>query len=168
MRSGGGKIKGAEFERSVCKALSLWISSGKDEGLFWRSAMSGGRSTVAHAKGKHLATQAGDISAVGEAGMPFIATYVVECKTYKTLDYHGLVTGKGKLVEFWHAVRAEAVRYDKLPILIARQNQHKTIVCLDKYGLSRLLSFRASLTLPHLDMNIVLFDEFLKTAKVPK
>jgi len=47
MRKGGGKAKGASFERDICRRLSLWVSAGKQEDVFWRSAMSGGRSTVA-------------------------------------------------------------------------------------------------------------------------
>jgi hypothetical protein len=51
MRKGGGKQKGSQFERDVCRELSLWVSHGKQEDVYWRSAMSGGRSTVAALKG---------------------------------------------------------------------------------------------------------------------
>ena len=46
MRKGGGKEKGSSFERLVCKRMSMWLSKGERDDLFWRSAMSGGRATV--------------------------------------------------------------------------------------------------------------------------
>ena len=55
MRKGGGKAKGSSFERLICKELSLWITGGEHQDVFWRSAMSGGRSTVAMKKGDKLA-----------------------------------------------------------------------------------------------------------------
>ena len=38
MRKGGGKGKGGNFEREICKALSLWVSKGLNVDLYWRSA----------------------------------------------------------------------------------------------------------------------------------
>ncbi len=166
MRKGGGKAKGAEFERGVCKSLSLWLSAGNDEGLLWRSAMSGGRSTVAFAKGRTLGASAGDISAVGEGGMPLIRLFTIECKTYRTLDYHGLINRRGKLVEFWAEVRKQAKRYNKEPILIAKQNQQPIIVCLTAKG-REVLDVKTLILVPYLNMRILLFEEFLKHAKVP-
>jgi hypothetical protein len=167
MRRGGGKSKGASFERDVCKALSLWISAGTAEDVFWRSAMSGGRSTVAAAKGKSLAQQAGDISAVSRIGAPFIETFYVECKFYRDLKFHGLMTGTGQLATFWGAAKTEAKRYEKLPILIAKQNQLPVIACLSHFGLEtlKLAPQRCVLTAPKLGMSVLLFDDFLKHAR---
>src|SRR5215216_6431446 len=38
--------KGPQWEREVCRALSLWVTNGERVDVFWRSAMSGGRATV--------------------------------------------------------------------------------------------------------------------------
>ena len=35
--------KGSEFEREMCKCLSLWWTDSKRDDVFWRSAQSGGR-----------------------------------------------------------------------------------------------------------------------------
>ena len=50
-KPGYGKQKGGEYERTVCKKLSLWVSNGTRDDIFWRSAMSGGRATLQRKKG---------------------------------------------------------------------------------------------------------------------
>lgn len=139
MRKGGGKAKGGEFERKVCRALSLWLSNNKNEDLFWRSAMSGGRATVGHKKGKLLANQSGDISAIHEQGHRLTNVFSVECKTYKSLNLGGLFYGgKSGLVAFWNTVVIDAGKYSKLPMLIAKENGRPELICLDSIG-ARLL-----------------------------
>lgn len=158
MRKGGGKNKGSSFERQICVALSRWVSEGKQDDAFWRSAMSGGRSTVAFAKGKRLAAQAGDISSIHPVGAKLTETFVLECKFYASLDYTGLLTGKGNLAKFWDILRGEGKRYSKLPFLIAKQNRQPTTVCLSSDG-ARLLGARTNKALlisPPL--NILIFD----------
>lgn len=169
MRSGGGKQKGASFERDVCRRLSLWVSNNKQEDVFWRSAMSGGRATVGHAKGKRMAAQAGDISCIHHTGSKFADLFTIECKFYRDLNYTGLITGKGHLVEFWHEAMLQGRRYSKHPMLIAKQNQYPPVVCLDKAGYLKLgLEGKACLMVPPLKMRVVLFDDFLKHAVRPK
>lgn len=119
---GMGKRKGSAFEREVCKKLSLWVSGGKNADLFWRSAMSGGRATVARKNGK-LVRQAGDVCAVTPEGHPFTDFWYIECKHYKTIDLgQFVVTYKGKLAEWWKKARREARAYGKEPMLIVKQN----------------------------------------------
>lgn len=169
MRKGGGKSKGASFERLVCKELSLWLSQGDQEDVLWRSAMSGGRSTVAHAKGKRMAAQAGDISSVHILGHLFIEKFFVECKNYSDLQLIGIFTDKGHLVKFWAEAKAQALRYKKLPMLVAKQNQYPTVVCLSREALGALnLKFECTLTAPKINLYVVKFDRFLKTALRPR
>lgn len=164
MRAGGGKQKGASFEREVCVLLSRWLTNGKQEDVFWRSAMSGGRATVAHAKGKRLASQVGDISCIHPIGQHFINTFAPECKFYADLEYKGLLVGKGKLLAFWAEINEQAKRYEKHPFLIARQNRMPTFVCLDKAGLQRLgLQFaRCTLISPVHDMYLIEVEKFVR------
>jgi hypothetical protein len=166
MKKGGGKQKGASFERDVCVKLSRWVSDGAADDIFWRSSMSGGRSTIAHAKGKRLAAQAGDISCIHPLGHLFMSKFVVECKFYKDLKYHGLLTGTGHLVEFWQTVKAEAKRYNKMPLMIAKQNQLPTVACLTLRGLTELgLKGTCVLIAPKGNLHAVLFDDYLKHAQ---
>jgi hypothetical protein len=163
VRRGGGKAKGASFERDVCKALSLWVSNGTQEDVYWRSAMSGGRSTVARAKGKRLAEQAGDITCIHRSGQSFADKFFMECKFYKDLQYTGLLTGKGNLVKFWSEASKQAKHYGKLPFMIAKQNQQPATVCLSREGM-RLLDLDPLISVPTLNLRIVLFDTFLQKA----
>lgn len=161
-----GKQKGASFERQICKDLSRWVSNGQREDLYWRSAMSGGRSTVAMKKGEKLSSQAGDISSVDPRGHALIEEFVIECKTYKTLNYESMIKGKGKLLEFWRIAKEEAFRYNKEPILIAKQNMYPIVACLTLKGVKRLGLLKAvKLKVYDESMYIVLWDDFL--AKAP-
>lgn len=165
VRKGGGKIKGAEFEREICKALSLWLSNGAAEDVLWRSAMSGGRATVARLKGKRLATQAGDISCINPIGHRFAAEFMIECKFYKDLQWHGLLANKGKLLEFWKVAKEEATRYSKQPLLIAKQNKMPIYACMTKKGTKMLgLETKCSMILPLTNLYVVLFDDFVRYA----
>lgn len=149
MRSGGGKAKGSQFERDACVLLSQWISNKAQEDIFWRAAMSGGRATVAHKKsGKLLSSQVGDISCVHPAGSRFISAFAVECKFYAVLNYEGLLTGKGKILQFWNEIKSQAKTHHKHPFMLARQNRMQTMVCLDING-------RKELEVPYKDMLLV-------------
>lgn len=124
MRKGGGKKKGASFEREICKALSLWVTNGKRGDVFWRSAMSGGRATIfADVR------QCGDICAVAPEGAPLVERFFIECKHYKDLQIaNWALTGKGHLADFWEETKEQAeihncsTRIDRRPLLIFRQN----------------------------------------------
>lgn len=167
MRKGGGKAKGASFERDICKNLSLWVSTGTAEDVFWRSAMSGGRSTVAAAKGKRLANQAGDISSVSPLGTGMVENFFMECKFYKDLNLKGILTKTGALVTFWTTCKHESQRYQKLPLLIAKQNQLPVVVCLNQSGLEALHLFQQQCVIvaPQLGLFVLLWERFLTDAR---
>lgn len=168
MKPGAGKRKGSAFERECCVKLSLWLSDGKVEDVLWRSASSGGRSTVALAKGKRLSAQAGDISCIHPLGARFIEKFFPECKDYADLNFVGLITGKGNLAAFWNEAKTQALNYEKWPILIAKQNRQPTIICLPWEGVVHL-GLTEQVILDHyvLGMRIVLFDDLLKHAQKP-
>lgn len=127
-----GKQKGAAFERSVCRHLSLWITKGKKEDVFWRSAMSGGRATLLHRKGKAAQNSAGDITATGEEGHTLTDQFYIECKCYRDLNILPFFFGndQGALCKFWAATILEASKHKKLPLLIAKQNSVPPFVVL--------------------------------------
>jgi len=154
-----GKSKGSAFERKTCKQLSLWVSNGKDEDLFWRSAMSGGRATVGAKTGKKLRRQAGDISATSEEGCKLTNMFFVECKHYADLNVLPFLLGRktGKLAGFWRVACREARKHDKQPMLIAKQNMFPTFVLVKPQQLpcSYLLRLKGQ-------CDIVTFDEMLK------
>lgn len=169
MRKGGGKSKGSSFERDICRRLSLWVSRGTQEDVFWRSAMSGGRSTVAHAKGKRLAAQAGDISCIHSIGEPFAKVFLAECKFYANLDYVGLLSGRGRIAQFWNETKTEATQYGKLPFLIAKQNRQPTTICLDSEGRTELkMPIQTVMGSETMNLHIYDADEFFLTVLPPR
>jgi|LakMenE18May11ns_1017448.scaffolds.fasta_scaffold9956568_3 hypothetical protein len=63
-----GHGKGGQFERDVCREISLWWSDGTNDDWFWRSSQSGGRATQRAKNGQTTINAAGDIAAqCGEA-----------------------------------------------------------------------------------------------------
>lgn len=138
MRPGGGKGKGSSFERLTCKQLSLWVTGGKKADCFWRSALSGGRATIAHRKGE-VVRQAGDITAVSAEGHALTNFWYIECKHYKNLDIDSFcLTGKGSLAKFWKVACREAAKHHREPMLIARQNRIKDLIVLRPHALKSL------------------------------
>lgn len=166
MKKGGGKQKGSEFERQVCKDLSMWISGGQRKDLFWRSAMSGGRATLALKKSESAVSQAGDVSAIDQLGYDFIKTYLVECKAYKNLNFHHMLSmSNGEFVTFWLKVKDDASLNRKQPMLIAKQNYIPTIVCVNETTydwVSEKLSCNPMLICPWLEAYIYLFSDILE------
>lgn len=136
-----GKQKGSAYERQICVKLSRWVSAGKNDDLFWRSAMSGGRATVSAKSGKKLNNQAGDICAVGPKGFILTATHYLECKFYKDLDLESFfLKGQGKLAAFWVEATKQAALHSKTPLLIAKQNRCSSLLVAPPNALQRLLS----------------------------
>jgi hypothetical protein len=124
--------------------------------------MSGGRSTVAMAKGDKLSAQVGDISSVHRLGHMFIDKFMVECKFYKTLNYESLIKGAGTLLGFWARAVKDAKDHDKLPMLIAKQNNYPIVVCLSRAGVRLFNVKKLKLRVYGVDLYIMLLDDFLK------
>lgn len=72
--------KGSDFERTVCKQLSLWWSGGSRDDIYWRSSQSGGRATQRSKKGKTTYGSYGDIASVDPIGEPLLKMFTIELK----------------------------------------------------------------------------------------
>jgi hypothetical protein len=149
------KQKGSAFERKICVALSLWVTDGQRKDVFWRSAMSGGRATV---RGLDV-RQAGDVCAVAPEGHAFCDQWYVECKHYKSLDFHCLLKGTGKLHKFWLDTAKKAIKRNKTPMLIARQNG--TPVVLATYEFVKL-SPRLTVSHGGDEFYVYRFDDYMQ------
>ena len=151
-----GKQKGGGFERDICKALSLWVSHGKNVDLFWRSAMSGGRATVA----KGTVRQAGDITAVALEGHILTDQFYVECKFLKNISLDSLLKLNGPLFEIWAKTVLEAAKYNRIPTLIFKQNHYPTVFCTTPAG-AELLQLSLPRSIRFMNMNIMRFDDVI-------
>jgi hypothetical protein len=116
--------KGQQFERDICRDLSLWVSRGKSKNLFWRSSQSGGRATTLRRKGENLSVHAGDICAIDKRGEQFIKYFFVETKFYHCLDLDMLCYAHltGRLKPMWRKCCQQAAHYQKVPLLIFKEN----------------------------------------------
>lgn len=123
------KVKGGEFERLICKRLSLWISEGKRDDLLWRSAMSGGRATVMKKKGKQVETQQGDISAIHPDGHKLTDRFIIECKNLHSLEFDRYLYGEGCLKLIWLKLLADGT--SRLPMLVMKEYRKPILVGLD-------------------------------------
>lgn len=130
--------KGADFERSVCTKLSLWVSGGLREDLFWRSAMSGGRANLAHrrARGANFKAQSGDITAVHPDGAPLLEVFLIECKFWEDLGLGPMCFKTyGKLGKAWEKTVDQAAEEERLPIMVVKQNRKHPLIILNGQGM---------------------------------
>lgn len=72
--------KGSEYERQICKELSIWWSGGKRDDIFYRTAGSGSRATVRAKKGRLTADSYGDVMSTHENGKPLTKITVISLK----------------------------------------------------------------------------------------
>lgn len=158
MKKGGGKGKGSAFERTICVALSQWVTKGRHKDVFWRSSMSGGRATI-HVKRGDKNRQAGDIAAVAAEGHDFTDTFFVECKHVRNLSIQGFfLTGTGPLAKFWNKVKRQARDHGKHPMIIARQNLYPTLLIT-----SRDVVVPGGWSSRSRDVRVALFDRMTQT-----
>ena len=156
--------KGSAFERRICNSLSLWVSDFSRKDIFWRSAMSGGRTTVHKKKGVILRAQAGDINAVHEMGFFLTNLFMMECKHYKDLGWLAALYGKNKVVvEFWLKLQSESNEFEKSPMLIAKQNNKADLVCFDRIGASICINNKIEplFIIPRIGMQAYLLRDLL-------
>lgn len=104
------KNKGGRFERSIAKLFENWTGY-----KFSRTPGSGGWAKAKDAMG--------DLVCVDEKhGHRF--PFSIECKFHKEINFEHVLLGnkKCKILEFWEQARRDAIRADKVPVLIMKYN----------------------------------------------
>lgn len=179
MRPGAGKRKGTEFERGVAKLLSLWMTHGTRDDVLWRSAISGGRTTIQQKKktkpslnknDSKLAHVGGDICAVHPLGAPFINTFFVELKFYRDLNLgRVLVEQDGLLIRFWRKACNQAAAVGKHPLLVFKENRGAITVGTTVHGFTSLgVEPRVTVCVPKIEtMYVFPFDVLLSCQAFP-
>lgn len=131
----GGKAKGGQFERDICRELSLWWTGGRRDDIYWRTSTSGGRATSRAKKGKKTHGQYGDIQATDPRGAPFLRLFTVELKRgYPQASPLELLDSPGKKsmwLEFLKQVKRDARRAGSpYWMLIHKRDRKETLVYL--------------------------------------
>lgn len=165
------KNKGSNFERIICKQLSLWISDNKNSNLLWRSSISGGRFTQGLKTNKNYKNQSGDICAIDEEGFKLTNLFSIECKHYRTLKFQDLIFEmKGNIFDFWGQTKKDAELTNKSPLLVAKANFHHPIIGFDKKTTRKIYWFIAKkidilAIFPKSSLIIFNFNEFIDKIK---
>lgn len=85
--------KGSQFEREICKVLSLWWSDQERDDLFWRTPGSGARATVRRKQGKQTTDATADLMATHKSAKPLTKSCLFEMKRGYS-DKHKIVKNK--------------------------------------------------------------------------
>lgn len=130
--------KGSQFERDICKSLSLWYTRRANDGVFWRTANSGGRATIRARQGKTTGDHCGDICAIDPAGESFLRLVALELKRgYNRSTFADLldVSPKAKRIPVyaeWIKQVKRSAKAARVPywLIIHRRDQRQAIVLL--------------------------------------
>lgn len=127
------KCKGSSFERWVSKELSLWISKGERQDLFWRTHSSGSLGTISK-----MRTEYGDIMAIHEDGKTFMQEWNIECRHGKVLNvkdllYAGVKKKKSSsIIQFIEEGRTNARLSRRKPLWIFKEQGGSVLCMMDK------------------------------------
>lgn len=147
----GVASKGSDFERQLCKQLSLWWTQDLDQprdDIYWRSSQSGGRATERAKKGKATYGSHGDIAFVDPLGSPLLKLFTIELKRGSS---HGI---PGDLLDFkadndkhqWVKCLKQTIRSAEAAgslgwMMICRRDHRKAVCFIDTPTFRRLHRF---------------------------
>jgi hypothetical protein len=136
-------MKGADFERTICKRLSLWWTYGDRDDVFWRSSQSGGRATIRHRKGKRTAGSYGDITALDPIGEPLTQLFTIELKRGRShgepgdlLDCSGSLNCHAFIKALRQARTAHETADSRSWLLISRRDRRQPVVFFPSWLIS--------------------------------
>lgn len=148
---GKGHGKGSEFERQLCKKLSMWWSNGTRDDLYWRSSMSGGRATIRGRQHKSTAGHYGDITSTDTVGRELTQLFVLEAKRgYQECSVGDLLDAGPRnkpMIEEWFQQAIHERELAQVPgwLLITRRNNRETVVFMPWDMFQLLCSYGAKL-----------------------
>jgi len=131
VKRGGGSNKGSSFERDICKQLSLWISKGTRDDIFWRTAGSGARATNRKRRGQTTCNSEGDMGCLDAEFSWFTDGILIECKRgYNSWRIDDLLlpkTTKDSVWAIWDRLDQDARESNKLPLLVLKQDRRPVL-----------------------------------------
>ena len=131
-RKGTGKNKGNAFERQISKELSLWISGGERDDIFWRSDSSGARFTQRMINNKMTENAVGDISYRDEQGKILLNRYIIELKRgYNDVKLLSIIWKDDDILHNWiRKLEVEMKNSGKKEFLLIWKQDRKPIVVI--------------------------------------
>ena len=147
MKKGGSKRKGSQYERTICKQLSLWWSYEENDIIFWLSSQSGGRATTRAKKGKKTPYSYGDITFIDPIGKPLIDKCLLELKRGYTNDINILdlidkKKGISILLQWWEKGESERkFAKRKYTIVIFRRDRHESCIFFESKIFNEMLDY---------------------------
>lgn len=169
-KRGGGKAKGSAFEREVAKALSLWMTKGKDKTQLIRSVLSGGwfPGQKALEGWRHV----GDLAPNGPRGEKFRKLFAVECKHRRDISLYDIWTRKADdtLLGWWEKLKHDAGEVDVSPLLIFRSNRMPTMVGMSVEAFTLIGTSNRPTQVAHFEwvgMHVLTLQDFLKFFQLP-
>ena len=140
--------KGSQFERDICRKLSLWWTDGARDDVFWRTSQSGGRATTRAKAGKALQAKGayGDIAAIDPVGEPLINAVSIEVKRgYNRFSLQDLMDGtpaeeRYGLASFLDQARRDAAASGREWLLIWKRDRRAPLVFYTRQVLNKLES----------------------------
>lgn len=144
MKKGGGKSKGSEFERSIAKTLSLWISNDKQDDILWRSTTSGARATSRSKQGKQTVNSYGDLCVLDSRYSFLCEAACFELKKgYAGTGILDILDGSKKepdLIKFWNQCEKDRIAGNrKYSIVISKRDRKQTIITLSRILHNKIL-----------------------------
>lgn len=167
-----GKAKGSEFERSICKRLSLWLTGKEKPVVFWRSPASGGLGTI-----KTAENVSGDIVSISDVSKWVCEKFSIECKNgYPSADLFKHIKNNIKndeIEQFWEQCIRDSRTENKHGILVFKKKGNQPIIGIEKSVYGQLIEMSIDLNkciILHYDNDLpplVLldFDDFLNKVK---
>lgn len=131
------KDKGNDFERAICKELSLWWTGQERDDVFYRTSNSGGRATVRAKKGQSTFNHYGDVSASDPIGEPFLKLFRLELKRgYNHLSIQDLLDTKndGGFAKWIAQAKESATQGGSLSWMLILRRDQRQAMCLFPYA----------------------------------
>lgn len=135
LRGGGSSGKGGEYEREMCKRISLWWTDGGRDDVFWRSSGSGARAKVRGRAGTATYGQHGDVAATDPVGTDLVDAFTIEIKRgYSQYTIQDVVDRPGSAgVQPWEVFFDQAIESHEQAgsvswLLITRRDRREALV----------------------------------------
>lgn len=150
--------KGNWNEWETARALSLWLTEGKDKTQLIRSVQSGGNIRLRDA----ALHQVGDLAPNGDEGQEFRKHFGIECKNYSKDPewWHAFTCKPGKWIvaQWWNKINQECAPHKLHPLLIMKRNRCPTVVMMRQS--TCLLVTTPTLIFPLLDAAVLTLNQF--------